>query len=171
VVGNGSSRRDSERLVGEKCTDSDPKTVSWTKNLLVVHWPRTGTQEIAPVNSPGALRGRRFPNSGKWYWPEIPLLTTATCSGSISGVRRGGLRNWLSAIAAAPPSGCHAPLGPGMPTRMPDSGIHRGRRVTDRSGCWTDGDFATAMRSLRRVPLKLNARELKSTRASWGSPS
>ena len=42
--------------------------------------------------------------------------------------------------AAAPPSGCPAPVGADMPTRMPDSEIHSADDW-DRSGCWTDGDF------------------------------
>ena len=55
-------------------------------------------------------------------WPEIPVLTLATCSGSIGRRTRRGMR-WLWAIPA-PLAGCHAFVGAGMPIRMPDSGIN-----------------------------------------------
>ena len=75
--------------------------------------------------------------------PEISVLTLATIPGSISGVRRRVMR-WLSATPAT--QGLSGTLGTGMPTRIPNSGIHSAdSELRTESGCWTDGDFPTAI--------------------------
>ena len=74
-----------------------------------------------------------------------------TCAGSIAGVRRAGFRCFVMAIPAAFPAGCHAPIG--CRHAAGDVGFwnsFHGRRVADRSVCWTVGDFAPAIQCRRQ---------------------
>ena len=87
---------------------------------------------LAPNGDPGdrsselAWRAPRTPFS--YFWEVVSARDSPPDSGHLFQLDIGRptrrVTRWLSAIPAAPPSGCHAPVGAGMPTRMPDSGIH-----------------------------------------------
>jgi hypothetical protein len=102
-----------------------------------------------------AWRAPRTPFS--YFWEVVSARDSPPDSGRLFQLDIGRatprVTRWLSVIPAAPPSGCHAPVGAGMPTRMPDSRNHSadgGSRIRLLDG-W---DFATVIRSSRPRPLR-----------------
>jgi hypothetical protein len=124
---------------------------SGLRNRLIVHWPRTATQEIAPVNSPGATPRMPFVES----WEGVSARNSPPDSDHLFQLDIGRATRRVTRWLSFDSGGASVELSRTCWRKHADRDAgfwnsFRGRRVTDRSGCWTDGDFATAIRLTAR---------------------